>query len=375
MRHIFTALIMISLVGSVTGQGNKSSNYTMVVSPYSRTKNTTISSYNFNSTTGEATLKSTVTGVADASFVVISSDKKFVYSVNEVTPGALSAFSLNPVSGELVFLNSVPSGGNGPTNITIDKQGKYVFCANYGGGGIAAIAVNKDGSLSTNLQYFKHEPKPGGTGRQAAPHPHATVFSPDNKYLMVPDLGTDKINIYRFDGSKTSNPLEPMDPPFVNVKAGSGPRSITFHPNGKYAYSIHEMGCIVTVFDYKAGKLTEKQTTSFLADGFTGRVGGGDIRITPDGKFLYASNRGDANDLTIYKISADGKLLYIGRTPSLGTGARNFAIDPSGNFLLIANNGQNLVNIFKIDKNSGLLTPTDKKIEFVEPGCIKFVIE
>jgi 6-phosphogluconolactonase len=376
MKYIFTTLIMTFLVGSLTGQSKEKSNFNLLISPYSRSgKNDAIAVFNFNSITGEATYKSKVTGIVNPSFIVISSDKKYVYSVNETANGTLSSFSFNPESGEIVFLNSVSSGGNGPTNITTDNQGKFVFCANYGSGGIAAIGINKDGSLSTSLQVFKYEPKPNGSGRQSGSHAHSTVFSPDYKYLMVPDLGTDKVNIYHFDVTKTSNPLEPMNPPFVDVKPGSGPRIIVFHPNGKYAYVIHEMGAMVTVFDYENGKLAEKQTVSIVSEGFTGRVGAADIQVSPDGRFLYASNRGDANELAIYKINIDGTLVYNGRISSNGAGARSFVIDPAGNFLLIGNNTSNMVSIFRINKKTGMLTLTDKTIEIEEPGCLKFVYD
>jgi 6-phosphogluconolactonase len=273
------------------------------------------------------------------------------------------------------LINSVTSGGNGPTYITIDKQGKFVFCANYGSGSVAAIPVNKDGSLGSDIQVLKHEAKINGTGRQKGSHAHATVMAPDNKYLAVPDLGTDKVNIYRFDVMKASNPLEPGNPPYVDVKTGSGPRHIDFHPNGKYAYVLRELDGLISVYNVREGKLTEKQTITMLAEGYTGTIGAADNHVSPDGKFLYASNRGDANDIVIYKINKDGTLVYTGRQSSLGTGARNFVIDPTGNFLLIGNNTSNLVCIFKINKKSGLLTPTGKTIEIGEPGCLKFVYD
>lgn len=374
MKYIITSFIIFSLAGSVTGQRGKNADYNLLISPYSRSgKNQNISVYNFNTVTGEVTYRSKATGVVNPSFLAVSPDNKFVYSVNEIEKGTISSFSFNSLTGELVFLNSVSSGGNGPTNITIDKKGKFVFCANYGSGSVAALKVNKDGSLGSDIQVFTHEAKANGTGRQKGSHAHAVIMSPDNKYLMVPDLGTDKVNIYRFDGMKTSNPLEPANPPFVNVKAGSGPRQFCFHPNGKYAYVIHEIDGMITVFDYKDGNLVEKQTITILAQGYTGKVGAADIKVSPDGRFLYASNRGDANDLVIFKINKDGKLDYINRISANGTGARNFVLDPAGNFLLIGNNTSNTVTIFRVDKKSGLLSPTDKTIEIGEPGCLKFV--
>ncbi len=376
MKNIITALIIfIFLTGSVSGQNRKKSDYNLLISPYSRGKNQSIKVYNFNTVTGEVTFKSEVTGGINPSYLVINPNGKYIYSVNETENGTIRSFSFNSTSGELVSLNSVSSGGNGPTYITIDKQGKFVFCANYGSGSVGAIPVNKDGSLGSDIQVMKHEAKINGTGRQKGSHAHATVMAPDNKYLMVPDLGTDKVNIYRFDVTKSTNPLEPGNPPFVDVKSGSGPRHIDFHPNGKYAYVLRELDGMISVYDYYDGKLTEIQTITMLAEGYTGRIGAADNHVSPDGKFLYASNRGDANDIVIYKINRNGTLAYAGRQSALGTGARNFVLDPTGNFLLIGNNSSNSVSIFRINKKSGLLTPTDKTIEVGEPGCLKFVYD
>lgn len=373
MKFIINILIMVSLTGSSVGQKGKNTDLNLLISPYSRNgKNQSISVYNFNNVTGKVTFKSEVKAELNPSYLVINSERNHVYSVSEVENGTISSFSFNSTTGELVLLNSVSSGGSGPTFINIDKGSRYVICANYSSGSVAAIPVNKDGSLGSGLQVLKHEAKSNGTGRQKGSHAHAIVLSPDNKFVMVPDLGTDKINIYRLDVNKSSNPLEPGDPPFVNVKNGSGPRHMDFHPNGKYAYTVHEIEGLITVFDYKSGKLVEKQTITLLSPGYTGRIGAADIHVSPDGRFLYASNRGDANEIIIFKINKDGTLINIGRQPALGTGAREFIIDPTGNFLLIANNTSNRVNIFRINKETGLLTPADNTIEITEPGCLKF---
>jgi len=374
MKRILALVILTCLAGSLTGQNKKGTNMLLFISPYSpKMNNQTISVYYFNARTGEATYKTQIKGIVNPSYMVISPDKRFLYSVNENSKGTISSFSLNLNIGELVLLNSVPSGGNGPTYITIDKYGKYVFCANYGSGNVGAIKINEDGSLSNNLQVLNHEAKRNSTGRQQGPHAHATVFSPEGKYLMSPDLGADKVYIYRYDMMKDSDPLEPADPPFVDVNPGSGPRHIDFHPDGKYAYVIHEMTGMISVWDYKDGKLAEKQNITMLPEGYTGRIGAADNHVSPDGKFLYASNRGDVNEIVIYKINKDGTLILAGRQSTMGIGPRNFVIDPSGSFLLVGNNSSNDVSIFKINKKSGLLTPIEKKIEIGEPGCLKFV--
>jgi 6-phosphogluconolactonase len=373
MKNFLAIMVLSCLTVISCGQKDKNQNSYLFISPYSRGSNQYVAVYTFNSSTGEALFKSKVEGITNPSYLVISPDGRNLYSVNEGKEGNLSSFSFDRSTGEIKHINSVPSGGAGPTYITIDKLGKYVYCANYNSGSVGVVAVNKDGSLGDVVQVFPHEAKPGGTGRQQGPHAHAVVFNPDGSYLLSPDLGSDKVYIYRFDGAKDSNPLEPADPPYAAVKDGSGPRHVAFHPNGRYAYVIHEMAGIISAWDFSNGKMTEKQNITMLAEGFTGRIGGGDNHVSPDGRFLYASNRGDANEIIIYEINKDGSLVFTGRQSTLGVHPRNFVIDPTGNFLLVGNNQSNYVTIFRIEKKSGLLTPLDTKIEIGEPGCLKFL--
>jgi 6-phosphogluconolactonase len=187
---------------------------------------------------------------------------------------------------------------------------------------------------------------------------------------MVPDLGTDKVHIYAINTS-AGEALQPAGE--AAITPGGGPRHLTFHPNGKYAYLIRELDAAVTVFDYKDGRLTEKQSVTLLDPGFRGKVGAADIHVSPDGKFLYGSNRGEANEITIYSIGRDGKLTYAGRQSTLGRTPRNFAIDPTGNFLLAANQDTNDIVIFRRDRKTGLLKDTGKRIQVDRPVCLKFV--
>jgi 6-phosphogluconolactonase len=284
----------------------------------------------------------------------------------------INAYTFDPKSGKLTFLNSVSSGGNGPCYVSVDDKKQFVFAGNYGGGSLSAIPVNKNGSLKSETQVIQHEGSGINKSRQDKPHVHAVVLSPDNRYLMTPDLGTDKVNVYQIDAGKPK-PLTPASLPFAEVKPGSGPRHLTFHPNGKFAYLILEMDGAVAAFDYDNGKLQAKQYITMLAPDFKGAVGAADIHISPDGKFLYASNRGDANDLVIYSIDTNGKLTYAGRQSELINTPRNFAIDPTGNFLLVGNQNGNDITIFKRNQQTGLLTDTGKKIQVDKPVCLKFI--
>ena len=350
----------------------KSSSYILIGTYTGTGKDDGIFVYSFNSNTGDFELKSKISGEENPSFLTFNRKGTMVYAVNEVKDGKVSSFKFDQTKGELSFVNRVTSGGAGPCFVEVDNADKFVFVGNFAGGTLSAIPLNTDGSLKTDIQTIKHEGSSIDKNRQASPHVHSTFLSPDKRYLLVPDLGTDKINIYSYDSKKTTSPLTPAVPAFVSVKPGSGPRHLAIHPDSKHVYLVQEMTGSVTAFDYKEGKLTEIQIISMLAPGFNGRSGAADIHISADGKFLYASNRGDANDIAIYSVNKAGILTHVGNQSVLGKGPRNFTIDPSGNFLLVANQGTNEIVIFKRDKKSGMLTFTNKKIAVNRPVCLKF---
>jgi 6-phosphogluconolactonase len=374
MKTALMLIIAICFFSLVEGQNKESKICTLFIGCYtSSSQSDGIYNYDFDIRTGDFNLKSKVAGVENPSYLAISRNGKNVYAVNEIKNGGLSAFNFDQTSGELVFLNRVSSGGDSPCYVSVDDHDKFVFAGNYGSGSLSAVALKEDGSLSNDIQFIQQEGSSIDKGRQQGPHVHATVITPDNHYLLTPNLGTDKLIIYRIDFTKISKPLTPAEPPYVSVKGGSGPRHITFHPNAKYAYLIHEMGGMITAFDYRNGKLIEKQTITMLASDFKGKVGAADIHVSPDGKFLYASNRGDANELVIYAIDKNGKLKNVGRQETLGKVPRNFVIDPTGNYLLVANQSSNEVVIFRRDNKTGFISPTGKKIMVSKPVCLKFV--
>ncbi len=367
-------MCLLSLTQITQAQVSTDKIYNLLIGTYTEPgKSNGIYVYTFNTQTGEFGYKAEAAGIKNPSFLTISKDRKHVYSVSEVGDGqgSISAFSFDPLSGKLAFLNSVDSGGNGPCYVSVDDNNKYVFAGNYGGGSVAAIPLNADGSLGPNMQSIQHEGSSLNKGNQEKPHVHAAVLSKDNRYLFVPDLGTDKVNVYKVNGTD-SEPLTAAEPAFVRVKAGSGPRHFTFHPNGKFAYLVQEMMGMITAFAYKNGKLNAKQSVTMPPSDFSGRVDAADIHISPDGKFLYASLRGDINELYIYSIGKSGKLTFTGRQSTLGSTPRNFAIDPTGNYLLVGNQNSDEIVIFKRDKFTGSLSPMAKKISIGSPVCLKF---
>ncbi len=327
--------------------------------------------YTFDTNTADFSVEQPVTGLENASYVAISNDGKNVYAVSEQNGGGtVNAYTFDASNGALKLLNSVPA--DGPCYVSVDDNKKAVFVGNYGGGSLQAIHLNADGSFIQNTtQTIKHEGKSVITDRQEKPHVHAVVLSPDNRYLLVPDLGADKVFQYNIStaGEKI---VTPAATPFFEVKAGGGPRHLTFHPNGRYAYLVLELEAAVMALDYSNGRLSAKQTISMLSPDFKGRRLAADIHVSPDGKFLYATNRGDANEIIIYSIDGQGKLSLVKQESVLGKTPRNFAIDPSGNFVLVANQDSNDVIIFKRDVKTGTLTATGKKIEVGKPVCLKF---
>jgi len=365
---LFTMLFLISMTHAQTPTAKQH----LLIGTYSiEGKPNGIHVYTFDANTGDFSIEQPVTGLENASYIAISNDEKNVYAVSEQNGGGtVNAYAFDASNGALKLLNSVPAYG--PCYVSVDDNKKVVFVGNYGGGSLQAIHLNADGSFVQNtVQTIKHEGKSVVADRQEKSHVHAVVLSPDNQYLLVPDLGTDKVFQYKINPA-SEKIVTPATTPFFDVKAGGGPRHLTFHPNGKYAYLVLELEAGVMALDYSNGKLSEKQTISMLTPDFKGRRSGADIHISPDGKFLYATNRGEANEIIIYSIDSQGKLSLIKQESVQGKIPRNFAIDPSGNFVLVANQESNDVIIFKRDAKTGTLTTTGKKIEIGKPVCLKF---
>lgn len=334
--------------------------------------------YEFDAASGDAVYKNKAAAI-NPSYLSLSSDEQFIYAVNELDTkeeSRASAFSFDKSSGGIKTLNSVPAEGGAPCYIITDKAGRYAVSANYSGGNFSVFPILEDGSLGKAVQVVQHQGNSVNKQRQEKPHVHSTVFSPDEKYLFVCDLGTDKIMVYRYDPDNSSKPFSPAEPPFTSIEPGAGPRHLVFHPNKKTAYVIEEMAGKITGFTYEDGQLKAFQTISLMADGYTGNNGAAAVKISPDGRFLYGSNRGDADEITIYAVDKkNGRLTLAGRQSTLGKGPRDFSIDPSGNYLLAANQNSNNIIIFKRNKESGLLTDTGKRISLGKPVCLVFAGE
>ncbi len=321
--------------------------------------------YKFNPNKAEVTPVSKI-AANNPSFLAISKNQKYVYAVSEnKDKSEASAYSFDKQKGELHLINSQASG-DGPAYISVDASGKYVITANYSGGSVSVFPTGDDGSLKPSVQTLSHEGYGVNVTRQEQPHPHSAPFSPDDKFVFVPDLGNDRLYQYSFNASNTASPLTATDPAYIEMPDGSGPRHLAFSPNGKFVYLLNELSGMVVVYSYNNGKLTEIQSIVSTDAGDKNERGSADIHLTPDGKFLYTSNRGKANDITIFKPGPDGKLVMVGHQP-VGAHPRNFMIDPTGRFLLVACRDSNVVQAYVINKNYGLLTDAGFKIDVDQP--------
>ena len=307
------------------------------------------------------------------SFLAIHPNRRFLYAVNEGPLSAsVSAFSIDAASGHLKTLNVVASRGSSPCHLAVDKTGKCVLAANYGDGSVAAFPILENGGLGEASDFVQHSGSSVDAKRQGGPHAHQAVFSPDNKFAFVPDLGLDEILIYRVDAAHAK--IAENHPAFAKVRAGSGPRHLAFHPSGRFAYALGEMGGVITAFRYDSthGTLDPFQTVSTLPKDFKGENGSAEIEIHPNGRFLYASNRGP-DTIEAFQIDAlKGMLTRVGEVSTQGTTPRHFAIAPGGNFLLAANQNSDNIVSFRIEKK-GTLAPAGHVVECPTPVCIAFV--
>jgi 6-phosphogluconolactonase len=343
-------------------------NYNLLIGTYTN-KGTSegIYVYNFNAKTGVIKLKST-TKTINPSYLTVSKDKKFVYSVNQDGKNStVSSFGFNGESGELSFVNKRSAAGEDPCFIIADE--KNVIIANYSSGNISVLGRNADGSLTDVKQTIQHTGKSIEPKRQMSAHVHQVLFTSDKRYLISNDLGEDVTYSYKYD-AESAIPL--TSPKAFKTNPGSGPRHLAFTPNGKFAYLAHEFTGTITAFSFAKGDFINLQEIGTIAKDYKGRIDGADIHVSPDGKFLYETNRGDANTINLFAIAANGTLTFIEAVSTLGNGPRNFTIDPSGNFLLVAHQYTNDVVIFNRDKKTGKLKDTGKRINVGVPVCLVF---
>ncbi|MCG2587130.1 lactonase family protein [Rhodohalobacter sulfatireducens] len=369
------SLLFITGCNQVNGNQPETNNdYYLFVGTYTGEGSEGIYLYKFNAEDGTSTPVDTVSS-SNPSYLALSPDHSFLYAVNEEADSAdasVSAFSFDKENGEISFLNKQSSRGGAPCYVSTDQTGNAVFVGNYLGGSLAAFPIRDDGSLAESTSAIVHEGSSVNERRQNSPHVHCTIISPDNNMLFVTDLGTDTVTGYAFDSESMTLQNEPSI--VFETEPGAGPRHLTFHPNGEYAYLVNELSGTVVTFSYDGESLEELQTISTLPENYEGRFSGADIHVSADGSFLYASNREDLNNIVIYSIDQDSGLLEkVGEQSSGGAHPRNFMIDPTGNYLLVANRNTDNIVVFERDRESGLITPADIEINVSQPVSLQMV--
>jgi 6-phosphogluconolactonase len=332
---------------------------------------------NFDGSTGQLTSPTLATQTAQPSFLAITPDHKFLYAINELDEfqgqpvGAVSAFSIDSASGKLTLLNQVSSRGAGPAHITLDQTGRYILVANYGGGSVAVFARNSDGSIGELTSFVRHVGSSVNPQRQEGPHAHCIAMSPDNRFAVVADLGIDQLLEYPFD-EKHGTLGEAR---IVHTDPGVGPRHLVFSENGKFLYVVNELASTVTVYsyDHRDGFMKSLQSITTLPANFKGGNTSAEIALHPNGKFLYASNRGD-DSITVFAVHGrKGTLTPIETVSTGGKTPRNFALDPTGSWLVAANQYSNTVVTFRVDKKTGQLTAAGQPMQVYSPVMIDFV--
>lgn len=326
--------------------------------------------YEMNPETGALTYVLTSPRTENPSYVAIHPDGNWIYAVNEVGEGQVSAFKFNKGERKLEFLNSVSTHGSSPCYVSIDKSGKFVLTANYGTGNVALYPINPDGSLSKASSVQQHQGS-GPDSRQKGPHAHMIRTGDDSHLIYAVDLGIDGVITYKLDAAKQAL----VKTNEYKSNPGAGPRHLEFHKNQKWAYIVNELNGTVEAcsVDPESGELKRFQEISTLSAGETRKAGCADIHISPDGKYLYASNRGEINSIAMYEVDAkSGKLKIIGHQSVKGRTPRSFAIDPSGKFLLVANQDSGNIVTFRIDATNGKLIDTGFEAKVPTPVCVRF---
>ena len=347
------------------------------VGTYTRRTSEGIYVYRMDPASGALSFAAKATGITNPTFLALG-PSDHLYAVSEVTQGdgttggTVSAYAIQPATGELTYLNQQSTRGAGPCHLTVDKTGRFVLVANYQSGSLCVLRLQNDGSLGEATDFVQHEGSSVDPDRQEGPHAHSITLDDANRFAFAADLGLDRIMVYRLDLERGK--LTPHDQPWVEVKAGAGPRHFAFAPDERYAYLINELDSTMTALAYDAarGVLTEVQTLSTLPQDFEGRSHCADVHVSPSGRFLYGSNRGH-DSIAIFLIDQEtGRLTPVGHEPTQGETPRNFAIDPTGTFLLAANQNSDTIVTFRIDQRTGELRPTGHVADVPEPVCIRF---
>ena len=378
--NLITGLLLIAFLTTMTpilSMAADPSKVAVFVGTYTGGESKGIYRFDLDTTSGKVSEPTLAAEVKNPSFLAIAPSRRFLYAVSEVDDlngkkgGAVTAFSVD-AKGALNTLNTESVGGAGPCHLVVDKAGKNVLVANYGGGSVAVLPIDADGRLKPLSSFIQHRGSSVNKGRQSEPHAHSVNLDQANNFAFVADLGLDRILVYKFDAELGK--LSPSASDSLGLDPGSGPRHFAFHPSGKYAYVINELNSTVTAFTYDSekGLLKKFQSLSTLPEGGRRTNYPAEVVVHPSGRFVYGSNRGH-DSISVFEVDpSTGKLKAAGHQGTGIKNPRNFAIEPTGKFMLVANQDLNSIVVFKIDQTTGKLEPTDQSVKVGKPVCIRF---
>jgi len=335
--------------------------------------------YRMDQTSGAMEPVSKAIGITNPSYLAFDSTRRFLYAVNELKTfennptGTVSAFAVDPKTGKLEFLNKRMTHGTDPCHVLVDKKREYVFVANFMSGSICVLPVLQDGRLGEASDFIQHQGSGIDPVRQQGPHAHAVTLDEAGRFAFVPDLGLDKVMVYKFDAKRGM--LEPNEVPWVKMKPGAGPRHVSFHRGGQFAFLINELDSTMASLSYDGRRGTFKvlHIVPTLPEGYEGESTCADVQVSPGGAFVYGSNRGH-DSIVIYRINQrTGRLTTVDHQSTQGKTPRSFGIDPAGRFLLAANQDSDTVVTFQIEPKTGKLVPTGHAIQVPTPVCVKFL--
>lgn len=327
----------------------------------------------FDTDTGKLTTPVFLEPAVAPAYFIIHPDGKHLYTCNSDPGSDVSAYAIDPATAKLTLLNKKPSGGGDPSYVSLDNTNHYLMVANYLNGNFAIFALAPDGSIGERTAFVQHTGHGVDPKRQTHAFAHSIRVDPTNRFVLVADLGLDKLFVYRFDVK--TGAVQPNDPPFASVKPGSGARHTLFHPNGRFVYLNNEMASTIIRFgwDSARGALTEFETVSTLPADFKGNSADSEMQLHPNGKFLYASNRGH-DSLAVFSVDAQtGRLTLVEHAPTQGKTPRNFAFDPTGKWIIVTNHDSDNAVVFRVDPNTGRLTQTGQPISIPYPFCERFL--
>ncbi len=388
MRHLINALRHCALIGSLafSTSGAAAPMYQVLIGSYTSEDNSNgIYRMQFDAENGQIEPQPLqMVRTHNPSWLLPDLNSNRLYAVNENGPGhpdpvgRVSAFIMSPTSGKLSVLEQQITLGDEPTHLSQSRDGRYLFVSNYGsranpGGSLAVVPLARDGTLLPVTQIATHKASEVHPERQQSSHVHSAVLSPNGKTLFVSDLGADKIFVYRYDPSNAERPLTQADPAFISLPAGSGPRHLVFSPDGLQAYATLELSAQVARFDHVDGTLVQRQLVDLAAGGDASQHSPGAIHPSPDGRFLYVSDRAETNRILVYAIEENANLREIQQRDSEGREPREFAIDPSGQFMIIANQKSDALVVLMRDPDSGKLGDTVQTLPMGRPSDVKFI--